>query len=42
MLFTAFFAWQLVAYVLSMIRLADMYGFYTHLLHIPDVSAAYY
>ena len=38
MLFTAFFAWQLVSYVLSMMRLVDMYRFYTHLLHIPDVS----
>ncbi|KAI0664761.1 APG9-domain-containing protein [Cubamyces menziesii] len=35
-LFTAFFAWQLVSYVLSMMRLVDMYRFYTHLLHIPD------
>ncbi|KAI9065414.1 APG9-domain-containing protein [Trametes sanguinea] len=35
-LFTAFFAWQLVSYVLSMMRLVDMYRFYTYLLHIPD------
>ncbi|CDO73643.1 hypothetical protein BN946_scf185014.g113 [Trametes cinnabarina] len=35
-LFTAFFAWQLVSYALSMMRLFDMYRFYTHLLHIPD------
>lgn len=37
-LFTAFFAWQLVTYALSILRLADMYNFYTHLLRIPDVS----
>ncbi|KAI0647440.1 APG9-domain-containing protein [Trametes meyenii] len=36
MLFTAFFLWQLVSYVLSMMRLVDMYRFYTYLLHIPD------
>ncbi|KAH9852710.1 APG9-domain-containing protein [Lenzites betulinus] len=36
MLFTAFFAWQLASYALSMIRLLDMYRFYTHLLNIPD------
>lgn len=36
-LFTAFFVWQLVSYVLNMLRLVDMYRFYTHLLHIPDV-----
>ncbi|EIW60231.1 APG9-domain-containing protein [Trametes versicolor FP-101664 SS1] len=35
-LFTAFFVWQLVSYVLNMLRLVDMYRFYTHLLHIPD------
>ena len=39
MLFSAFFMWQLVSYVLSMILLMDMYRFYTHLLHIPDVRA---
>lgn len=39
MLFATFFVWQLAAYVLSVIRLVDMYRFYTHLLHIPDVSA---
>ena len=36
MLFSAFFIWQLVSYALSMMRLMDMYRFYTHLLHIPD------
>ena len=36
MLFSTFFIWQLVSYALSMMRLMDMYRFYTHLLHIPD------
>ncbi|KAH9945782.1 APG9-domain-containing protein [Epithele typhae] len=36
MLFSAFFIWQIVSYALSMMRLVDMYRFYTHLLHIPD------
>lgn len=36
MLFSTFFVWQLVSYALSMMRLMDMYRFYTHLLHIPD------
>ena len=40
MLFSAFFIWQLVSYALSMMRLVDMYRFYTYLLHIPDVSFA--
>lgn len=38
-LFTAFFAWQLVTFALGIIRLVDMYRFYTYLLHIPDVRA---
>lgn len=38
MLFTTFFIWQLVAYVMSIARLVDMYHFYTYLLRIPDVS----
>lgn len=40
MLFTAFFAWQIITYALGILRLVDMYRFYTYLLHIPDVSAA--
>ncbi|EPS96850.1 hypothetical protein FOMPIDRAFT_136636 [Fomitopsis schrenkii] len=35
-LFTAFFAWQIITYALGIMRLVDMYRFYTHLLHIPD------
>lgn len=38
--FTAFYVWQIVSYVLSIMRLVDMYNFYTHLLKIPDVSLA--
>ncbi|KAI0748469.1 APG9-domain-containing protein [Daedaleopsis nitida] len=38
MLFSAFFVWQLVSYTLSMMRLMDMYRFYTYLLHIPDAD----
>ncbi|KAI0958042.1 hypothetical protein AcW1_006235 [Taiwanofungus camphoratus] len=37
-LFTAFFAWQLVTFALGIIRLVDMYRFYTYLLHIPDAD----
>ncbi|KAI0077122.1 APG9-domain-containing protein [Panus rudis PR-1116 ss-1] len=37
-LFTAFFAWQIVSYVFSVMRLVDMYRFYTHLLRIPDAD----
>ena len=39
-LFTAFFAWQIITYALGILRLVDMYRFYTYLLHIPDVSLA--
>ncbi|KAJ7219579.1 putative transmembrane protein [Mycena pura] len=37
-LFIAFYAWQIVAFVLSVFRLVDMYNFYTHLLKIPDAD----
>ena len=37
MLFTAFYVWQIVMFVLGVRRLVDMYHFYTHLLKIPDV-----
>ncbi|CCL99619.1 uncharacterized protein FIBRA_01638 [Fibroporia radiculosa] len=37
-LFSAFFIWQIVTYVLGILRLVDMYRFYTHLLHIPDAD----
>lgn len=41
LLFTAFFVWQIISYVLSIMRLMDMYRFYTHLLRIPDVSGVF-
>ncbi|GJE87068.1 autophagy-related protein 9 [Phanerochaete sordida] len=37
-LFAAFFVWQFVAYIMSIVRLVDMYNFYTHLLRIPDAD----
>ncbi|CAL1705532.1 unnamed protein product [Somion occarium] len=38
LLFTAFLAWQIMTYVLSIMRLVDMYRFYTYLLRIPDAD----
>ncbi|VDC03011.1 unnamed protein product [Peniophora sp. CBMAI 1063] len=35
-LFCAFYAWQVVSFVLATKRLLDIYNFYTHLLGIPD------
>ncbi|KAG6814581.1 hypothetical protein H0H92_000110 [Tricholoma furcatifolium] len=37
-LFTAFYIWQIVSFVLGTMRLVDMYNFYTHLLKIPDAD----
>ncbi|KAF8077762.1 putative transmembrane protein [Lyophyllum atratum] len=37
-LFTAFYVWQIAAFVLGVLRLVDMYKFYTHLLKIPDAD----
>ncbi|GLB34769.1 putative involved in autophagy and cytoplasm to vacuole transport (Cvt) vesicle formation [Lyophyllum shimeji] len=37
-LFAAFYIWQIVAFVLGILRLIDMYNFYTHLLKIPDAD----
>ncbi|RDB21088.1 Autophagy-related protein 9 [Hypsizygus marmoreus] len=37
-LFTAFYTWQIVTFVLGILRLVDMYNFYTHLLKIPDAD----
>lgn len=39
LLFTAFYIWQIIAYAMGIMRLVDMYNFYTHLLKIPDVSS---
>ncbi|KAI0306296.1 autophagy protein Apg9-domain-containing protein [Multifurca ochricompacta] len=36
LLFCALYAWQIALFVLSVMRLADMYRFYTYLLQIPD------
>ncbi|KAH6918473.1 autophagy-type protein 9 [Coprinopsis sp. MPI-PUGE-AT-0042] len=35
-LFTAYYVWQIYSYVMDVLRLVDMYNFYTHLLKIPD------
>src|SRR5712671_1809805 len=37
LLFCAFYVWQIALFVLSIMRLVDMYHFYTYLLQIPDV-----
>jgi hypothetical protein len=37
MLFCAFYVWQIASFVLGIMRLVDMYHFYTYLLQIPDV-----
>ena len=37
LLFCAFYVWQIALFVLSVMRLMDMYRFYTYLLQIPDV-----
>src|SRR5258708_2035909 len=37
LLFCAFYVWQIAMFVLSTMRLVDMYHFYTYLLQIPDV-----
>lgn len=39
LLFTAFYIWQIIAYAVGIMRLVDMYNFYTYLLKIPDVSS---
>ncbi|KAL0946800.1 hypothetical protein HGRIS_012971 [Hohenbuehelia grisea] len=37
-LFTAFYIWQIISFALGVMRLVDMYNFYTHLLKIPDAD----
>ena len=37
LLFCTFYVWQIAVFVLSIMRLVDMYRFYTYLLQIPDV-----
>ncbi|KAF8590038.1 APG9-domain-containing protein [Ramaria rubella] len=36
--FGAFYIWQIVQFVFHILRLIDMYRFYTHLLGIPDAD----
>ncbi|KAF8559694.1 putative transmembrane protein [Imleria badia] len=38
LLFTAFYIWQIISFAFEVVRLVDMYHFYTHLLHIPDAD----
>lgn len=38
MLFAAFYIWQIISFVLEVVRLVNMYHFYTYLLRIPDVK----
>ncbi|KAF9264131.1 APG9-domain-containing protein [Marasmius fiardii PR-910] len=38
MLFTAFYIWEIITFVISLRRLVDMYNFYTHLLKVPDAD----
>ncbi|KAI9511107.1 APG9-domain-containing protein [Russula earlei] len=38
LLFCAFYVWQIALFVLSIMRLVDMYHFYTYLLQIPDAD----
>lgn len=42
LLFTAFYVWQIISFVMGISRLVDMYNFYTYLLKIPDVSVAWF
>ncbi|KAJ7583030.1 putative transmembrane protein [Mycena floridula] len=37
-LFVGFYMWQIVTFALGIMRLVDMYNFYTHLLKIPDAD----
>ncbi|KAF9227786.1 putative transmembrane protein [Gyrodon lividus] len=38
LLFTAFYIWQIISFVFEIMRLVDMYNFYTYLLRIPDAD----
>ncbi|EGN95584.1 hypothetical protein SERLA73DRAFT_95101 [Serpula lacrymans var. lacrymans S7.3] len=38
LLFTAFYIWQIISFIFEVMRLVDMYHFYTHLLRIPDAD----
>lgn len=38
LLFIAFYIWQIVTFALGIMRLVDMYNFFTYLLKIPDAD----
>ncbi|OJA17312.1 hypothetical protein AZE42_04141 [Rhizopogon vesiculosus] len=38
LLFAAFYAWQIITFVFEVMRLVDMYKFYTYLLRVPDAD----
>ncbi|KDR81708.1 hypothetical protein GALMADRAFT_239851 [Galerina marginata CBS 339.88] len=38
LLFTAFYVWQIISFVMGVQRLVHMYNFYTYLLKIPDAD----
>ena len=40
LLFGAFYVMRIITFVLEVMRLVDMYRFYTYLLKIPDVSTS--
>ncbi|KAG0697005.1 putative transmembrane protein [Suillus ampliporus] len=38
LLFAAFYVWQIISFVFEVMRLVDMYKFYTYLLRVPDAD----
>ncbi|KAG1754351.1 putative transmembrane protein [Suillus lakei] len=38
LLFAAFYVWQIISFVFEVMRLVNMYKFYTHLLRVPDAD----
>jgi autophagy-related protein 9 len=38
LLFAAFYVWQIISFVFEVMRLVNMYKFYTYLLRIPDAD----
>lgn len=38
--FVGYYALQIVTFIFEVLRLVDMFNFYTHLLGIPDVRAS--
>lgn len=42
LLFAAFYAWQIITFIFEVMRLVDMYKFYTYLLRVPDVRVLQY